>query len=61
MGGAACFAVSYGFPLLVAELGLARTFWIFGAICVAGFLFVYFQLPETKGKTLEESEIELVD
>ncbi len=57
----ACFAVSYGFPVINDLLGPAVTFWIFGAVCVAGFLFVYFQLPETKGKTLEEIEIELVD
>ncbi len=58
---AACFALSYGFPVLNAELGPAVTFWIFGAVCAVGYLFVYFLLPETKGKTLEEIEIELVD
>jgi hypothetical protein len=33
----------------------------YAAICVAGFLFIKFKLPETKGKTLEEIERELVD
>jgi hypothetical protein len=32
------------------------TFWIYAAICVAGFLFIKARLPETKGKTLEEIE-----
>jgi sugar porter (SP) family MFS transporter len=53
---AACFALTYTFPLLNRGLGPAGTFWIYAAICVAGFLFVKARLPETKGKTLEEIE-----
>ncbi len=55
------FALTFVFPAANARLGPAVTFWIFGGVCVVGYLFVYFQLPETKGKTLEEIEIELVD
>jgi len=51
-----CFILTYTFPLLNGSLGPARTFWIYAAICVAGFLFIKFRLPETKGKTLEEIE-----
>jgi sugar porter (SP) family MFS transporter len=57
---AACFILTYTFPLLNGALGPAMTFWIYAAICVAGFFFILFRLPETKGKTLEEIEAELV-
>lgn len=52
----ACFILTYTFPLLNHSLGPAGTFWIYAAICVAGFVFIKFCLPETKGKTLEEIE-----
>jgi sugar porter (SP) family MFS transporter len=57
----ACFLLTYTFPILNKKLGSAGTFWLYGAICVAGFVFIKFKLPETKGKSLEEIERELVD
>ena len=57
----ACFLLTYTFPLLNARLGSAGTFWLYGAICVAGFVYIKFNLPETKGKTLEQIEKDLVD
>jgi sugar porter (SP) family MFS transporter len=56
-----CFTLSYFFPILNNAFGSAKTFWLYGLICVAGFLFILFVLPETKGKTLEQIERELVD
>jgi SP family sugar porter-like MFS transporter len=56
---AACFLLTYTFPLLNEWLKAAGTFWIYGAICVAGYFFVLVRLPETKGKSLEELEREL--
>ena len=47
--------------MLNARLGSARTFWLYGGICVAGFIFIAFELPETKGKSLEQLEKELVE
>ena len=41
-------------------LGVSYTFWIYAAICATGFLVIWWRLPETKGKTLEEIERELV-
>jgi SP family sugar porter-like MFS transporter len=58
---AACFILTYTFPLLNRNLGPANTFWIYAVICVLGFLLIKLRLPETKGRTLEEIELELVD
>jgi sugar porter (SP) family MFS transporter len=52
----ACFLLTYTFPLLHAALGASGTFWTYAAICLAGLLFLWFRLPETKGKSLEEIE-----
>jgi SP family sugar porter-like MFS transporter len=57
----ACFLLTYTFPMLNAKLGAAGTFWLYAAICAAGFVFVQFKLPETRGKSLEQIERELVD
>ena len=58
---AASFILTYTFPLLNSSLGSYGTFWIYAAICAAGFIFFIFRLPETKGKSLESLEKELVD
>lgn len=55
----ACFVLTYTFPLLNRTLGAHGTFWLYGLICVLGFLFIYKYLPETKGKSLEKIEEEL--
>ncbi|MCX6865559.1 MAG: sugar porter family MFS transporter [Verrucomicrobia bacterium] len=57
----ACFILTYTFPLLNHALGPAMTFWLYAAICAAGFVFIFMRVPETKGKTLEAIERELVD
>lgn len=56
----ACFVLTYTFPLLNKGFGAAGTFWVYAVICLLGFLFVSKKLPETKGKSLEEIEKELV-
>ena len=55
----ACFILTFTFPLLNAGLGAAGTFWVYAGICLLGFIFIAFKLPETKGKSLEEIENEL--
>ena len=57
----ACFILTYTFPILNRHLGPAGTFWLYAGICLAGFIFILFKLPETKNKTLEQIERELVD
>ena len=55
----ASFILTYTFPFLNQALGTYGTFWIYTAICAAGFIFFLFRLPETKGKSLEQLEKEL--
>lgn len=57
---AACFILTYTFPMLNNTLGAAGTFWLYGLICLSGGIFVWRNLPETKGKSLEELEKQLV-
>jgi SP family sugar porter-like MFS transporter len=56
---AACFVLTYTFPLLNQLLKASGTFWLYGFICLLGFWFIFKRLPETKGKSLEEIEREL--
>ena len=48
------------FPWEISNLGSALTFFIYGLIATVGILLFIKILPETKGKTLEEIEIELI-
>jgi sugar porter (SP) family MFS transporter len=57
----ACFVLTYTFPLLNERFGPAKTFWVYAAICVAGFIMVLLALPETKGKSLEQIEKDLTE
>lgn len=56
---AASFVLTYTFPLLNEWLKASGTFWVYGGICLAGFFFILYRLPETKGRTLEEIEKEI--
>lgn len=55
----ACFILTFAFPLLQRTAGIAATFWIYAAICFAGFFFVRAKVPETKGRSLEQIEQDL--
>jgi SP family sugar porter-like MFS transporter len=57
---AACFLLTFTFPTLNKELGTAGTFWMYGLICVVAFVFFWRRLPETKGKSLEQIEHQLM-
>lgn len=55
-----CFTLTYTFPFLNSSLGSYGTFWIYAGVCTAGFIYFLRAIPETKGKSLEELEKELV-
>jgi sugar porter (SP) family MFS transporter len=48
--------VALSFLTLTEVLGKPATFWLYGAVSVGAWLFAFFLVPETKGKTLEQVE-----
>jgi len=52
----ASFLLTYTFPMMNTVFGSSGIFFIYGLICLAGFLFVSFFVTETKGRTLEQIE-----
>ena len=55
-----CCTLTFSFPSMNAALGSSGTFWIYSAICACAFVFLWRRCPETKGKSLEQLEQELV-
>jgi sugar porter (SP) family MFS transporter len=52
----ASFALTYTFPLLNKALGTSGIFRTYGVICLLGWALVFFFVPETKGRSLEQIE-----
>ncbi len=48
--------VASTFLTLTEKLGKAGAFWFYAVVCVAGLVFCYLYVPETKGRTLENIE-----
>ena len=48
--------VALSFLTLTQVLGKPVTFWLYGGVTIAAWLFAFFLVPETKGKTLEQIE-----
>ncbi len=48
--------VALTFLTIADKLGRSSAFWLYGLVAVAGFVFCYLFVPETKGRTLEEIE-----
>lgn len=57
---ACAFLVVQFFPVMIEYLGSSLVFAIFGLLCLAAWLFIYFYIPETKGRSLEDIEKELL-
>ena len=55
-----CCTLTFSFPSMNALLGSSGTFWVYSAICMCAFVFLWNRCPETKGKSLEELEKELI-
>ncbi|KAA6307930.1 hypothetical protein EZS27_040396, partial [termite gut metagenome] len=55
------FSLTFTFPAIKEYLGWANNFWLYGVICLSGFFILYFILPETKNKSLEQIEQELIN
>lgn len=56
-----CCTLTFSFPIMNASLGSYGSFWIYSAICLVAFVFLFRNCPETKGKSLEELERELTN
>ena len=54
------FIVQLVFPWELENFGPSTTFLIYGSFAIIGLLFVMKILPETKGRSLEELQEELV-
>ncbi len=52
----AYFVLVFTFPILAQTLGTYGPFWLYAGFCLIGFVFVYRNVRETKGKTLKEME-----
>lgn len=54
--GFCAYTVVRCFPDMQIAMGKHGAFWFFMVCTLVGILFIYFFLPETKGKTLEDIE-----
>jgi len=54
------FAVTAALAPLQGAIGPQGVFWLFSAVSFFGVVLIYFILPETKDKTLEEIEAEFL-
>jgi major inositol transporter-like SP family MFS transporter len=50
------FLIGFGFPQLLAALGISNTFFVFAVLGVGAIAFAAKYVPETKDKSLEDLE-----
>jgi SP family galactose:H+ symporter-like MFS transporter len=51
---ASAFVVSQVFLSLIDAIGNSFTFWLFASFCVLGWIWIFYAVPETKGRSLEQ-------
>ena len=54
---ASAFVVSQVFLSLIDALGNSLTFWLFGLFCLIGWIWIFYAVPETKGRSLEQIQL----
>lgn len=59
LGGFLNFLSVKGYQEIKDVAGLAGVFWFYASSSIIGAIFSYFLVPETKGKSLREIQIEL--
>ena len=53
------FLIALTFLSLIEAMGRSATFWLYALVCVVFWLFAFFFIPETKGRSLEDIERDL--
>ena len=51
------FGVTKLFEDLEEDLGKDGCYWLFSVACFIGWFFIFFCMPETKGKSLDEIQM----
>lgn len=51
------FIVTYTFPMMNKHLGIAQTLLCYATLCILAFFYMYRNIRETKGRSLEEIEL----
>jgi sugar porter (SP) family MFS transporter len=54
---ASAFIVSQVFLTLIDTLGNSFTFWMFSSFCLVGWIWIFYAVPETKGRSLEQIQL----
>jgi len=59
MTSGTAFIVTKLYPIMSENAGVHTPFWIFTACSLVSILFIFFYVPETKGRTLEQIQEKL--
>ncbi|XP_069671884.1 facilitated trehalose transporter Tret1-like [Periplaneta americana] len=54
------FIVTKLYQVMTSSWGIYFSFWVFSLCCVFGTVFIFFMVPETKGKSLPQIHKELI-